>query len=746
MGSFSEEDNKLIEQEFEGLRDSSKKRCANEQEFQEVLKAFNLANEAHKGVRRRSGEPYILHPIAVAKIVVQEIGLGYKSICAALLHDVVEDTDYTTDDIRRLFGDKITSLVDGLTKMKTALQNDSELDQKSLQAENFKRILLTLNDDIRVILIKLADRLHNVRTIEFMPEAKRDKILSETMYIFIPFAHRLGLYSIKSEMENIWLKYKEPEAYENIKERLNYIMQLRDNSIDEFIEPISKRLKKAGYSFQILKRMKTPYSIWKKMTARQIPFEEIYDIYAVRIIFDPKGDLSEHDQCYNIYRMITDIYPNRERVDRYRNFLSHPKSNGYEALHCTIMSPSGHWIEVQIRSDRMNKIAERGVAAHWAYKNQQTLGQHDQKIDEWLDKIKKVVENPDANALELLDTIHEELVTSEIYVFTPKGESKQLQKGYTALDFAYIIHSQIGNKAIAAKVNQKLVPLSTVLHTGDQVEIITSDSSRPKREWLTFLKSSRARSEVMDSLRENTKGNIKEGMNILASELSKHGLSPSSRVIKKLIEAYKVIGGKEELYAKIGIGIIDLSDLGTILTKNNEKKLIKIWGLDITDIIKPSKIEKGKDYILEENISEGTISYNIADCCNPIPGDNIVGFVDDDGKVTIHKKSCALAQNLASKRGEKIVQVKWSKHTILSFLARISLRGIDRIGIINDITREISLVLNVNIRKLFIQSHDGIFDGYIDLYVHNTKDLEDIIKKLKKIKGVDLANRVDINE
>lgn len=746
MGSFSEEDNKLIEQEFEGLRDSSKKRCANEQEFQEVLKAFNLANEAHKGVRRRSGEPYILHPIAVAKIVVQEIGLGYKSICAALLHDVVEDTDYTTDDIRRLFGDKITSLVDGLTKMKTALQNDSELDQKSLQAENFKRILLTLNDDIRVILIKLADRLHNVRTIEFMPEAKRDKILSETMYIFIPFAHRLGLYSIKSEMENIWLKYKEPEAYENIKERLKYIMQVRDNSIDEFIEPISKRLKKAGYSFHILKRMKTPYSIWKKMTARQIPFEEIYDIYAVRIIFDPKGDLSEHDQCYNIYRMITDIYPNRERVDRYRNFLSHPKSNGYEALHCTIMSPSGHWIEVQIRSDRMNKIAERGVAAHWAYKNQQTLGQHDQKIDEWLDKIKKVVENPDANALELLDTIHEELVTSEIYVFTPKGESKQLQKGYTALDFAYIIHSQIGNKAIAAKVNQKLVPLSTVLHTGDQVEIITSDSSRPKREWLTFLKSSRARSEVMDTLRENTKGNIKEGMNILASELSKHGLTPSSRVIKKLIEAYKVIGGKEELYAKIGIGIIDLSDLGTILTKNNEKKLIKIWGLDITDIIKPSKIEKGKDYILEENISEGTISYNIADCCNPIPGDNIVGFVDDDGKVTIHKKSCALAQNLASKRGEKIVQVKWSKHTILSFLARISLRGIDRIGIINDITREISLVLNVNIRKLFIQSHDGIFDGYIDLYVHNTKDLEDIIKKLKKIKGVDLANRVDINE
>ena len=746
MGSFSEEDNKLIEQEFEGLRDSSKKRCANEQEFQEVLKAFNLANEAHKGVRRRSGEPYILHPIAVAKIVVQEIGLGYKSICAALLHDVVEDTDYTTDDIRRLFGDKITSLVDGLTKMKTALQNDSELDQKSLQAENFKRILLTLNDDIRVILIKLADRLHNVRTIEFMPEAKRDKILSETMYIFIPFAHRLGLYSIKSEMENIWRKYKEPEAYENIKERLKYIMQVRDNSIDEFIEPISKRLKKAGYSFQILKRMKTPYSIWKKMTARQIPFEEIYDIYAVRIIFDPKGDLSEHDQCYNIYRMITDIYPNRERVDRYRNFLSQPKSNGYEALHCTIMSPSGHWIEVQIRSDRMNKIAERGVAAHWAYKNQQTLGQHDQKIDEWLEKIKKVVENPDANALELLDTIHEELVTSEIYVFTPKGESKQLQKGYTALDFAYIIHSQIGNKAIAAKVNQKLVPLSTVLHTGDQVEIITSDSSRPKREWLTFLKSSRARSEVMDTLRENTKGNIKEGMNILASELSKHGLTPSSRVIKKLIEAYKVIGGKEELYAKIGIGIIDLSDLGTILTKNNEKKLIKIWGLDITDIVKPSKIEKGKDYILEENISEGTISYNIADCCNPIPGDNIVGFVDDDGKVTIHKKSCALAQNLASKRGEKIVQVKWSKHTILSFLARISLRGIDRIGIINDITREISLVLNVNIRKLFIQSHDGIFDGYIDLYVHNTKDLEDIIKKLKKIKGVDLANRVDINE
>jgi len=741
---FTEEDLKLIDKEFEGLREASRKRCADQEQFQLVLKAFEFANEAHKGVRRRSGEPYILHPIAVAKIVVSEIGLGCKSICAALLHDVVEDTEYTNEDIQRLFGDKIASLVDGLTKIKTALDNDNKSAQPSLQAENFKRILLTLNDDVRIVLIKLADRLHNVRTIQYMPEYKRDKILSETMYIFIPLAHRLGLYSIKSEMENIWLQFREPKAYRDIESRLNLVMSEREEAIEHFINPIKEQLEKNNYKFTILKRLKTPYSIWRKMNTKNIPFEQIYDIYAIRIIFEPKSDeFSEREHCWYIFSMITELY--RYKPDRTRDWVKEPKSNGYEALHLTVMSPEGNWVEIQIRSQRMNSIAERGVAAHWIYKKEGYVSESDSEIEHWLQQVRDVLENPDANALQFLDDFHKELFITDIYVFTPKGEPKRLPNGSTALDFAYSIHSDIGNKAIAAKINQKLQPLSYRLQNGDQVEIITSDSASPKREWLDFLKTNKAKVILINALKELSQNdNAKKGMTLFQEKLKEHGITDQSRVIHKLLEYYDIKGGKDELYIRIGLGLIELPDIEKILKTNAEKRNVQIWGVKLLNPIRNiGRINKQKEYLLQEDIEDGTISFKIADCCSPIPGDSVVGFTGDDGTVTIHKKSCPKANDLASKEGFRIVPVKWSKHFVMSYLTRITLNGLDRVGVLNEITREISLVLEVNMRKLMIESHDGIFEGYIDLYVHNTDDLNKLIKALSRIKGVDKVKRIE---
>ena len=742
---FTEEDYKLIEREFEGLRESSRKRCVEDEQYELVLKAFEFANEAHKGVRRRSGEPYILHPIAVAKIVVDEIGLGCKSICAALLHDVVEDTEFTVEDIQRLFGDKIASLVDGLTKIKTALDNDNknkgESSRVSLQAENFRRILVTLNDDVRIVLIKLADRLHNVRTIQFMPEYKRDKILSETMYLFIPLAHRLGLYSIKSEMENIWLKYREPQAYAAIEQQLSDVMAERGALIDEFIAPIREELDRAGYKYKLLKRLKTPYSIWKKMTTKNIPFEQIFDLYAVRIIFESRAGLSEREQCWHIFTMITGLY--KYKPDRTRDWVDKPKNNGYEALHLTVMSHAGSWVEVQIRSERMNAIAERGIAAHWLYKEAGT-GESENEIDLWLQQVREILENPDIDAMRFLDEFHQELITTSIYVFTPQGESKNLPKGSTALDFAYTIHSQVGNHAIAAKVNQRLVPLSQVLTNGDQVEIITSESAKPKREWLDFLTSSRAKTQVMDFLKADKKNSIQEGMKILDRKLDERGISERSRVIKKLIDYYR-IGGKEELYNKIGIGVIDLSDLDKALRTNAERRSVQMWGVKLLSPKGNGIIDKKQEYLLQEDIDQGTVSFHIAECCSPIPGDSVVAFIEEDGTVTIHKKSCAVAAGLASTQGDRIVSAKWSKHYLMSFLARISIEGIDRIGVLNEVSRVISLLLGVNMRKLHIETHDEIFEGYIDLYVHNTDDLDKLIKTLSKVKGVERVKRVEIN-
>ena len=745
---FTQEDKELIQREFEPLRIASLKRCADQEQYELVLKAFDFANKAHYGVRRRSGEPYIIHPIAVARIVVQEIGLGCKSICAALLHDVVEDTDYTVEDIRREFSDRIALLVDGLTKIKTALDSEKGvIEERSQQADNFKRVLLTLNDDARIVLIKLADRLHNMRTIEYMPAYKREKILSETMYIFIPLAHRLGLNNIKSEMENIWLKNKEAQAYADIEEMLAKATLEKGPIIDNFIAPVEKILKDAGFKCRIIKRMKTPYSIWKKMTTKNIPFEEIFDIYAVRIIFEPRTDVdaTERDQCWHIFSLITSHY--RYKPERTRDWVSAPKLNGYEALHLTLIS-EGTWIEVQIRSERMNAIAESGVAAHWSYKQshpEDTI-ERDRDIDTWIKGVKDILDNPDANALQFLDNFHEELTSGEMFAFTPQGESISIPKGSTALDFAYYIHSAIGNKAIAAKVNMKLVSLSTVLNNGDQVEIITSDNAKPKREWLDFLVTSRARNQVLLSMKSINKDNIQSGIDILKKKLAERNIILQARVIRKLIAYYKM-NNKEELYNRIGIGIIDLEDLDDALKSNARKRDVQMWGIKLLSPIKnDGKIDKSKDYLLEEDFDKGTISFHTADCCRPIPGDNVVGVVNGDGSVTIHKTSCEVFTDFAATNGDKIVSVKWSKHFMMSYLTQITIRGIDRIGILNEITKEISLVLEVNIRKIVIEAHDEVFEGYIDLYVHNTDDLDHLMERLGKIRGVESVLRTNIED
>ncbi len=766
---FTEKDNQLIEKEFEILRLASLKRCTNQGEYEIVLKAFDFAKAAHNGVRRRSGEPYILHPISVAQIVVQEIGLGYKSIVTALIHDVVEDTEYTLEDIERLFGSKVASLVDGLTKIKSAFDSKT-----SSQAENFKRILLTLNDDVRVILIKLADRLHNMRTLDSMPDHKKAKVLSETMYIFIPLAHRLGLYSLKSEMENIWLFHTIPSQYEFIQSRIASTVAERGCAMDSFIEPISESLRQAGFTFEITKRTKTPYSIWRKMETKNIPFEQIYDLYAVRIVFEPKDDIAERIQCWHIYSLITQLY--LSKTDRIRDWVSTPKINGYEALHCTVMGPQGNWVEIQIRSTRMNLLAERGVAAHWGYKGNSPS---ETDMDKWLNMVREVLENPDSNALEFLDRFHSDLLSSEIYVFTPKGQSRTLTKGATALDFAYSIHSEIGNKAIAAKANFKLVPLTYELRNGDQIEIITAESQKPQREWLDFVRTPKAKNFIMDALKSEIKNHLKRGQSILDEKIKEHGIKPQARVYRKLTQAYGLTN-RHELFSKIGAELIDLSDLSRMLKKNSKNKFVRYWNLqfskitggdnrdfgsfdDDTDDIADQEneldlehvnnnsperkgIDKRKDFLLKEDPLEKTLSYQVARCCKPIPGDKVIGFIDDNQEVIVHKNSCVEAIQLASRYGERIVKAKWSKHTVLSFLARISMRGIDRVGILNDLTQYITLVLSVNIRKILIESHDGIFEGFVDLYVHSTEDLEKLMKQMSQVKGMVSVQRTEIKE
>lgn len=740
MNLQTEEEKLLIQSHFEDMLRGCT-RCTSEEDQKLIIKAFNLANEAHKGVRRKSGEPYILHPIAVAKIVTQEIGLGAKAAACALMHDVVEDTDYTVEDIERIFGEKIASIIDGLTKITDVFDANS-----TIQAENFRKIILTLADDIRVILIKLADRLHNMRTLDSLATNKQMKIASETIYLYAPLAHRLGLYAIKTELEDLSLKYRYPQAYDEIRNKIADNEKRRIQQINHFSLPIIKKLEENNIDFEINGRPKSVYSIWKKIQTKNVSFEEIYDLLAIRIVFNPYPHIPEKTQCWHIYSIITDIY--KPKPDRLRDWVSTPKANGYEALHCTVMGPNGQWVEVQIRSRRMDDIAERGFAAHWKYKDMDATNQENE-LDRWVKRVREMLENPQENALEFLDEFKLNLFASEIVVFTPKGDTRSLPKGSTALDFAYEIHTEVGNKAIGAKVNHKLVPLSYQISGGDQIEIITASSQKPTWELLNYATTAKAKASIKNALKTETKNRIEKGKNALESRLTELGIQPSSRVFKKILPAYEVYS-KDELYSKIGSGLISLDNLKRILKKNTKSKWIRYWSLQLgkkdkydVEPSKPLKIDTKKPFLLSENVDEENPEYVVARCCNPIPGDEVIGYISPEDMVIIHKATCAEAVRIMAQHGDKIVSAKWTTHKMLSFLARIDVRGMDRIGIISEITKVISDELMVNIRKFHIESHDGIFEGFIDLYVHDVSHLNNLIMNLMKIKGMDNVKRMD---
>lgn len=709
-----------------------------------IRKAFDLAKESHKGVKRKSGEPYILHPIAVAKIVTSEIGLGAVSIACALLHDVVEDTEYTLEDIDHLFGEKIASITDGLTKISGVFDKHS-----SLQAENFRKMLLTLSDDVRVILIKLADRLHNMRTLDSMPPNKQLKIAGETTYLYAPLAHRLGLYAIKSELEDLSLKYRHPRVFDEILNKIKDNEKKRQQEINRFSLPIIEKLEKHNIEFDISGRPKSIFSIWNKMQTKNIPFEEVYDLMAIRIVFTPVSREVEKAQCWQIYSLITDIYT--PKPDRIRDWISSPKANGYEALHTTVMGPNGKWVEVQIRSQRMDEIAERGFAAHWKYKGENT---NESELDKWIKKIQEMLENPNSDALEFLDEFKMNLFSAEIMVFTPRGDLKTLPKNSTTLDFAYEIHSEIGNKAIGAKVNHKLVPLNHILRSGDQVEIITSNKQKIQKEWLSHVKTAKAKTSITDAIKAETKDRIKKGKSILETKLKDLKVHPSGRVFRKIIPAYEVVS-KDELYSKIGSGIIKLDNLKKILKKNTKNKIIRYWGLQLAKTTSSSKNKKEPQaakntntfnyknpVIIKNNIDKENYDIKISQCCNPIPGDEVIGYkTPDSDTVFIHKAKCPTALKLMSSEGNHIVPAKWTSQKYLSSLAKLTINGIDRIGIASDITSVISNELTVNIRKVFIETHDGIFEGELELYVHNVTDLNNLIMNISKLKGVNSVKR-----
>lgn len=709
-----------------------------------ITKAFNFANQAHKGIKRRSGEPYIMHPIAVAKIVCNEIGLGSTSICAALLHDVVEDTDYTVEDIENIFGAKIAQIVDGLTKISGGIFGD----RASAQAENFKKLLLTMSDDIRVILIKIADRLHNMRTLGSMLPNKQYKIAGETLYIYAPLANRLGLYKIKTELENLSFKYEHPEEYQEIEEKLNATAAERDMVFNEFTAPIREQLDKMGLKYRILARVKSIYSIWNKMQTKHVPFEEIYDLLAVRIIFEPRNIDEELNDCFDIYVSISKIY--KPHPDRLRDWVSHPKANGYQALHVTLMGNNGQWIEVQIRSERMNDVAEQGFAAHWKYK--EGGGSEDEgELEKWLKTIKEILDDPQPDAIDFLDTIKLNLFASEIFVFTPKGELKTMPQNSTALDFAFSLHTDIGSHCIGAKVNHKLVPLSHKLQSGDQVEILTSKSQRVQPQWEVFATTARARAKIAAILRKERKANQKIGEELLNEFLKKEEIRPEEAVIEKLRKFHN-FKNEEELLAAIGskaitLGEADKNELREKQTSNWKKYLTFSFGNSNKE--KPEEKEpQEKEKINPKEILKLTEEslqkkYIMAECCHPIPGDDVLGYVDENDRIIIHKRQCPVAAKLKSSYGNRILATEWDTHKELSFLVYIYLRGIDSMGLLNEVTQVISRQLNVNIRKLAIETNDGIFEGKIQLWVHDVEDVKTICNNLKKIQNIKQVNRVE---
>lgn len=728
------DEQEMIETAFDDLIKSLRKGTT-EESVKMIRRAFEFAREAHQGVRRKSGEPYILHPLAVAKIAVKEIGLGTKSAVAALLHDVVEDTDYTVEDIANLFGPKIASLVDGLTKISEVMGSNT-----TKQAESFRKMILTLADDVRVILIKIADRLHNMRTLDSMPEHKQVKIASETLYIYAPLAHRMGLHAIKTELEDLSLKYENPVEYQELEKRIHDYRDEHTGLYQQFIAPIRERLTESGYRYDITARTKSVYSVWSKMQRRHISFEEIYDLLAVRIVFDPKDNQPEKWQCWNIYSLITDMYsPKPERI---RDWVNVPKANGYEALHLTVMGPGGKWIEVQIRSRRMDEIAEKGLAAHWKYKGDNAEASNE--VDKWLAGIKEMLEQPGTDALEFLDEFKLNLFAKEIRVFTSKGEMRTLPKGASVLDFAYDIHTEIGNSCIGGKVNHKLVPMSHRLQSGDQVEVLTSDKQKPQSDWLDFIVTAKARNNILMVFRREKKEQIRIGTTMFEKLLEDMKLPFGAENLNKALLHLK-LQHKDDLYVSLAKGHLDIEEVRKALKKKSENKFVKYWKLQFFKSDKDKSVpdkeeEKGK---VINDITDDASDFIIAPCCNPIPGDDVVGMKIDGDKITVHKRKCPEAIRLMSSYGDKIVPVKWVSHKIMSFLAVIKLNGIDSIGIVSDITMIISKESNVNMRTVHFETKDGIFEGMIHLYVHNTADLNNLMMKIASLKGVENVSRVE---
>lgn len=705
-------------------------RCTSVEEQKLIRKAFDVALDAHKGVRRKSGELYIMHPLAVARIVADEIGLGSKGIVASLLHDVVEDTSYTLEDIQTIFGDKIASIVDGLTKLEEVIDPT-----QSEQVENLKKLLLTMVEDLRVILIKLADRLHNMRTLESMPQHKKLKIAGETLFIYAPLAHRLGLYAIKSELEDLSLKYEHPDVYQEITGLLEEYKIEKHQQLNSFSLPIINKLTEEGYKFEIKGRPKSIYSIWSKMQKKNIPFDEIYDLLALRIVFEPKEGLSEKSSCWNIYSIITDMY--KPKPDRLRDWVSVPKANGYEALHSTFMGRNGQWVEVQIRSKRMDEIAEKGYAAHWKYKGEDD---RETEFDNWLARIRDVLERSASNSLEFLDDFKLNLFSNEMMIFTPKGDVKMLPKGATTLDMAFEIHTKVGYKCIGAKVNYKLVPLNHELKSGDQVEILTSEKQTPKYEWLNYVTTSKAKTRIKEAFKKERKTLTVLGESMLEDALQKVKLTTNSKILKKLQNFYN-IEHKEELYFRIGRKVIRLDNLSNVLSDRKFNKWVRYWRLSFgkDEETAVTSRTKTKEMVISDSMSDG--EYQIATCCSPIPGDDVVGYMDNNNVLTLHSRKCPVAIRLMSSQGNRIVSAKWESHKILSFLVVIEITGIDQMGIVSKITKVISDDQSVNMRAVHFESHDGIFEGEIHLYIYDSEDLNNLVYNISLIKGVHSVTR-----
>lgn len=717
-----EQERKDILNAFRGLLRTHKNRS--KEDTQMIRKAFDVAVDAHKEMRRKSGEPYIYHPIAVARICAEEMGLGTTAIVCALMHDTVEDTHITLDDVEDLFGPKVRLIIDGLTKIPEVFDESA-----SVQAENFRKMVLTISDDIRVVLIKLADRLHNMRTLSSMRHDKQIKIASETKFLYAPLAHRLGLYSIKSELEDLAFRYTEPEIYNDIEKKLKSTQDVRNRFIRKFTQPIKEALQHEGYVFQIKARTKSISSIWKKMKSKEIPFDEVFDIFAIRIILDTPIELEKRD-AWRVYSIVTDFY--QPSPDRLRDWISTPRANGYESLHTTVMSPTGKWLEVQIRSQRMDEIAEKGLAAHYRYKESNNS---ESKFDRWISEIRDLMENPDSNAMDFINEFKLNLFSDEIYIFTPKGDLRVLPTGATILDFAYDIHTDIGDKCIGAKVNNRLVPLSYQLISGDQVEIITSSKQKPNEEWTRFVVTARAKQKIKSSLNEERNNIAQDGKEILERKFKQHNIRFTSENITVLEKFYKMPGATE-LYYRIAKSKIDLTKLRELDNQNGilqiEKKVIKKTKKP-EDIF--SKIDGKNDTILIGDDFKN-IDYTMASCCDPLPGDKVFGFVTISEGIKIHRYSCPNAEHLMSKMAYRCIKATWKNSDLKENVAKITVHGIDRMGIVNRLTEIISNQHNVNMKSISFETEDGIFEGNLTVMVFDTEHLEQLMRKFEQVEGV----------